>query len=220
MNIAIDGPAGSGKSTVARRLAAELNYIYVDTGAMYRAMALYCLRAGISAEDEKAAGAACADINVTIGYEGGVQLVYLNGENVSPFIRTEEVSRATSVISQYAPVRAKLLDLQRAAAAVNDVIMDGRDIGTVVLPDAQCKIFLTASVETRARRRFLEQQAKGMRVKIEDIENDIRIRDERDANRPIAPLKQADDAVLLDTSDMNIDEVTAAIRKIAAQKGA
>lgn len=220
MNIAIDGPAGSGKSTVARRLAAELNYIYVDTGAMYRAMALSCLRAGISAEDEEAVGAACADINVTIGYEGGVQLVYLNGENVSPFIRTEEVSRATSVISQYAPVRAKLLDLQRAIAAAHDVIMDGRDIGTVVLPDAQCKIFLTASVETRAHRRFLEQQAKGMCVKIEDIENDIRIRDERDANRPIAPLKQADDAVLLDTSDMNIDEVTAAIRKIAAQKGA
>ena len=220
MNIAIDGPAGSGKSTVAKRLAAEMNYIYVDTGAMYRAMALYCLRAGIPADDEKAVGAACADIDVTIGYEGGVQLVYLNGENVSPFIRSEEVSRATSVISQYAPVRAKLLNLQRAVAAAHDVIMDGRDIGTCVLPDAQCKIFLTASVERRAQRRFLEQQAKGMDVKIEDIEADIRIRDQRDSNRPIAPLKQADDAVLLDTSDMNIDEVTAAIRKIAAQKGA
>ena len=215
MNIAIDGPAGSGKSTVAKRLAAELHYIYVDTGAMYRAMALFCIRGGINAADEQAVSAAVSGVNVGIGYADGTQLVYLNGEDVSGLIRTEEVSRTASVISAYGPVREKLLFLQRQLAAEHDVIMDGRDIGTVVLPDAQCKVFLTASVETRAMRRFLEQKEKGMDVTLSDIEADIRVRDERDANRPIAPLRQADDAVLLDTSDLDIDAVTAAIRELA-----
>lgn len=219
MNIAIDGPAGSGKSTVARRLAAQMGYIYVDTGAMYRAMALYCLRAGIAASDEAAVCAACPDMDVSIGHRDGAQIVYLNGEDVSGLIRTEEVSRATSVISVYGPVRAHLLKLQRNLAAEHDVIMDGRDIGTAVLPDAPCKIFLTASVGTRAMRRYLEQKEKGLDVTLEEIEADIRIRDERDAGREIAPLKKAEDAVLVDTSDLTVDEVVSRIRRIAQEKG-
>lgn len=220
MNIAIDGPAGSGKSTAAKKLAEELHYIYVDTGAMYRAMALFCIRNGIASEDAQAVSAALGDMDVRIAYADGMQIVYLNGEDVSGLIRTEEVSRATSVISAYGPVREKLLFLQRQIAAENDVIMDGRDIGTVVLPDAQCKVFLTASVEKRAMRRYLEQKEKGLDVALCDIEADIRIRDERDSNRSAAPLKQAADAVLLDTSDMTIDEVTAYIRDLAVRKGA
>ena len=220
MNIAIDGPAGSGKSTAAKKLAEELHYIYVDTGAMYRAMALSCIRSGIAPEDAQAVSAALGGIDVGIGYADGMQIVYLNGEDVSGLIRTEEVSRASSVISAYGPVREKLLWLQRRIAAENDVIMDGRDIGTVVLPDAECKIFLTASVERRAMRRYLEQKEKGMDVSLSDIEADIRIRDERDSNRAVAPLKRADDAVLLDTSDLSIDEVTEAIRALAGKAAA
>ena len=220
MNIAIDGPAGSGKSTAARRLAAEMNYLYVDTGALYRAMALYCLRCGIDPADEAAVTAACPGIAITLAYADGMQHVYLNGEDVSGDIRTEEVSRSASVVSAYRAVREKLLSLQRDLAAENNVIMDGRDIGTRVLPDAQCKIFLTASVEKRAQRRYLEQIQKGMDVCLSDIEADIRIRDQRDANREIAPLRQADDAVLLDTSELDIEQVTAAIRTIAVQCGA
>ena len=220
MNIAIDGPAGSGKSTAARRLAAEMNYLYVDTGALYRAMALYCLRCGIDSADEAAVTAACPGIAITLAYADGMQHVYLNGEDVSGDIRTEEVSRSASVVSAYRAVREKLLSLQRDLAAENNVIMDGRDIGTRVLPNAQCKIFLTASVEKRAQRRYLEQTQKGMDVCLSDIEADIRIRDQRDANREIAPLRRADDAVLLDTSELDIEQVTAAIRTIAVQCGA
>ena len=207
-NIAIDGPAGAGKSTIAKRVAKEIGAVYVDTGAMYRAVALYLLRNKVSEEDNEAIGRVCQGAKVTIAYEDGVQQVYLNGENVSGLIRTEEVSRMTSISSTNEAVRALLLDLQRDLAKTTQVVMDGRDIGTNVLPDARVKIYLTASVETRAKRRFKELTAKGEACELEEIEAMIRERDERDMNRKLAPLKQAEDAVLVDTSDMNIEEVT------------
>ncbi len=217
-NIAIDGPAGAGKSTIAKRVAKELSYIYVDTGAMYRAMALYFLRAGIAAEDEAAITESCRQINVTLLNEGGEQQVFLNGENVNGFIRTEEVGKMTSAVSVYAPVREKLTQLQREMAQKADLIMDGRDIGTCVLPRAQVKIYLTASVETRAKRRFLELQEKGEGCSFEEICEDIKQRDYRDMNREISPLKQAGDAMLVDSSDMSIEEVVAKILEIVRNK--
>lgn len=207
-NIAIDGPAGAGKSTIAKRVAKEIGAVYVDTGAMYRAVALYLLRNKVSEDDNEAIGRVCQGARVTIAYEDGVQQVYLNGENVSGLIRTEEVSRMTSISSTNEAVRALLLDLQRDLAKTTQVVMDGRDIGTNVLPDARVKIYLTASVETRAKRRFKELTAKGEACELGEIEAMIRERDERDMNRKLAPLKQAEDAVLVDTSDMNIEEVT------------
>ena len=198
-NIAIDGPAGAGKSTIAKMAAKKLDFIYVDTGAMYRAMALYFLRREIDAKDEKKIAEACEHINVTIAYQEGEQQVLLNGENVNAFIRTEEVSMMTSNTSKYPAVREKLLYLQRELAAANNVIMDGRDIGTCVLPDAELKIYLTASASERAKRRYLEQKERGVESDLAQIERDIIARDEQDMNREIAPLKQAEDAIYLDT---------------------
>lgn len=210
-NIAIDGPAGAGKSTIAKMAAKKLDFIYVDTGAMYRAMALYFLRREIDAKDEKKIAEACEHINVTIAYQEGEQQVLLNGENVNAFIRTEEVSMMTSNTSKYPAVREKLLYLQRELAAANNVIMDGRDIGTCVLPDAELKIYLTASASERAKRRYLEQKERGVESDFAQIERDIIARDEQDMNREIAPLKQAEDAIYLDTSDMTIEEVVTKI---------
>ena len=218
MNVAIDGPAGAGKSTIAKSVAAELKYIYVDTGAMYRSLALYFIRQGIDKDDEEAISNACKDCDVTIGYEDGKQQVILNGENVTGLIRTEEVGNMASASSTYKTVRAKLLELQRNLASENDVIMDGRDIGTVILPDAQAKIFLTASVDTRANRRYKELIDKGESPDLEQIKKDIEERDYRDSHRENAPLKQAEDAVLVDSSDMSIEEVTAAIIDIIKSK--
>ena len=206
-NVAIDGPAGAGKSTIARKIAKKLGYIYVDTGAMYRAMALACIRNGVNKEDEQAVIKVCSDISVTITYEGDSQIVMLNGENVNNYIRTEEVGNTASAISVYKDVRLKLLELQRDLAKENNVIMDGRDIGTYVLPDAFVKIYLTASSRTRAQRRYLELKERGVEANIDEIEKDIIDRDYRDMHREIAPLSQAEDAILVDTSDMGIDEV-------------
>lgn len=217
-NIAIDGPAGAGKSTIAKGAAKELNFIYVDTGAMYRAMGLYMLQHQIDQTDEAAVGAACEQIQVSIAYQDKEQQVFLNGENVSGQIRREEVSNITSVISAYPKVRAKLLQLQRELACEQDVIMDGRDIGTCVLPGAPLKIYLTASVETRARRRFDELTQKGSACDLEEICRDIAARDKRDMQREIAPLKQAEDAVFLDSSKMNISQVTEAVVSYARER--
>lgn len=214
VNIAIDGPAGAGKSTIAKRLARQLGFIYVDTGAMYRAMAYHFMTEGIDAEDADAIAAECPNVNVTIAYENGEQQVLLNGENVNGVIRTEEVGNNASVISAYPAVRAKLAELQHKLAAETDVIMDGRDIGTCVLPDAQVKIYLTASTATRAKRRFDELAAKGTECDLTAIEQDIIDRDYRDMHREISPLKQADDAVLVDSSEMDIDAVVDAIYQI------
>lgn len=210
-NIVIDDRAGAGKSTIAKMAAKKLDFIYVDTGAMYRAMALYFLRREIDAKDEKKIAEACEHINVTIAYQEGEQQVLLNGENVNAFIRTEEVSMMTSNTSKYPAVREKLLYLQRELAAANNVIMDGRDIGTCVLPDAELKIYLTASASERAKRRYLEQKERGVESDLAQIERDIIARDEQDMNREIAPLKQAEDAIYLDTSDMTIEEVVTKI---------
>ena len=213
-NIAIDGPAGAGKSTIAKKLAADLGYVYVDTGAMYRAMAYYFLQNGIDAKDEKAIADACPKVDVTIQYVDGEQQVILNGENVHGVIRKEEVGNMASATSVYPVVRTKLVDLQRQLAARENVIMDGRDIGTVVLPNANVKIFLTASSKVRAQRRFDELTAKGVACNIDEIEKDIIDRDYRDMHRETSPLKQADDAVLLDSSNLDIDGVVAAMKKI------
>ncbi|RKI29548.1 (d)CMP kinase [bacterium 1xD8-6] len=210
-SIAIDGPAGAGKSTIAKRAAAELGFIYVDTGAMYRSMALYFLRHGIKGDEEQRVSDACGDIEVSIEYENGEQQVILNGENVNDFIRTEEVSMMTSDTSKYPAVREKLLSLQRELAQKKNVIMDGRDIGTCVLPDADLKVYLTASSAERARRRYKEQAERGIQCDLGQIEKDIIARDGQDMNRAVSPLKQAEDAVLVDASDMTIDEVTAKI---------
>ena len=209
--IAIDGPAGAGKSTVARRAAAALRFIYVDTGAMYRAMALFMLREGVNISDEAAVADAAERAQISIRYENGEQVVILNGENVNGLIRTEEVSQTASAVSTVRHVRARLVALQQELARQTDVVMDGRDIGTVVLPDAECKIFLTASSAVRAYRRFLELKARGEEADEDQIRQDIEERDERDRTREISPLKQAEDAVLLDTSDMTIDEATEAV---------
>ena len=216
-NIAIDGPAGAGKSTIAKMVASKLGFIYVDTGAMYRAMALYFLRKGIGSGEEEAIEKACKDIEVLIRYEDNVQQVFLNGENVSGLIRTEEVSNMTSATSVHKPVRQKLLELQRQLAATADVIMDGRDIGTCVLPHAQTKIYLTASSHVRALRRYKELTEKGEMCNLEEIEQDIRERDYRDMHREIAPLKQAEDAVYLDSSQMTIPQVVDAIIESARE---
>ena len=206
-NVAIDGPAGAGKSKIAKLVAKEKGYIYVDTGAMYRALAIHFLEKGVSAEETDLVVAACKDAEVTIVYEEGVQQVYLNGKNVTGQLRTEEVGNMASKTSAIPEVRAKLLELQRGLARTSDVIMDGRDIGTNILPDADVKIYLTASVETRAKRRFDELTERGKSCSLEEIKKDIRERDARDMNREIAPLKQAEDAILVDSSNMGISEV-------------
>ena len=217
-NIAIDGPAGAGKSTIAKQLAKELSFIYVDTGAMYRSMALYFMRNDIAKEDEAAISDACKTVEVSIAYENGEQQVLLNGENVSKEIRKEEVGKMASATSVYKEVRKKLVELQQKLAADKDVIMDGRDIGTCVLPNAQVKIYLTASVETRAERRYQELQEKGAACDLEVIKKDIADRDYQDMHREISPLKQAEDAILVDSSDMGIEEVVETIKNIYREK--
>ncbi|MBQ2987210.1 MAG: (d)CMP kinase [Tyzzerella sp.] len=213
-NVAIDGPAGAGKSTVAKRVAKELGFIYVDTGAMYRALAVFFLKKGLKPEDTKEIAEVCKEAEVSIGYEEGIQQVYLNRENVTSLLRTEEVGNMASVSSAVREVRAQLLELQRELARTKDVVMDGRDIGTNILPNADVKVYLTASVETRAKRRYLELQEKGVECNLEDIARDIEERDTRDMNREIAPLKQAEDAILVDSSDMTIDEVVDTIKSL------
>ena len=212
VNIAIDGPAGAGKSTIAKRVARELSFIYVDTGAMYRAIALYLIREEISAEHPDEVARALEHIQISIRYEKSEQQVFLNGDNVSGLSRTEEGGIMASKAAALGCVRAKLLELQRELARTNDVVMDGRDIGTNILPAARLKIYLTASVETRAKRRFDELTSRGMECSLDEIAEDIRQRDYQDMHREIAPLTQAADAVYLDSSDMTIEEVAARIR--------
>ena len=217
-NIAVDGPAGAGKSTIAKLVAKELGFVYVDTGAMYRAMALYFLRKGVDPKEAEEIGRSCPEVDVTIRYQEGVQQVLLNGEDVSGLIR-EEVGNMASAVSGYMPVREKLVELQKQLAAKENVIMDGRDIGTCVLPDAPAKIYLTASVEVRAVRRYKELLEKGMEADLKEIEKDIEDRDYRDMHREHSPLKQAEGAVLLDTSSMTLDQVVEEILKIVREKG-
>ncbi len=209
--IAIDGPAGAGKSTIARAVAKKLGYIYVDTGAMYRAMALYLLRCGIRADEMDKISAASKDADITLAYKDGMQQVLLNGENVTGLIRTEQVSKMASASSVNRDVRLKLVDLQRALAERENVVMDGRDIGTYVLPQANVKIYLTASSACRARRRYAELTEKGEVCDLTAIEADIIERDKRDMEREFAPLRQAEDAFFIDSSDLTIDQVITAI---------
>lgn len=210
-NVAIDGPAGAGKSTIAKLVAKEKGYIYVDTGAMYRGLAIHFLDKGIQPQETEKVIEACKDAEVTIAYEDAVQHVYLNGKDISSRLRNEEVGNMASVTSAIPEVRKKLLELQQNLAKTQNVIMDGRDIGTCVLPHADVKVYLTASVETRAKRRYQELQKKGEDCNLEEIAHDIEERDRRDMTREIAPLKQAEDAVLVDSSDMTIAEVVKTI---------
>ena len=214
VNIAIDGPAGAGKSTIAKAVAKELEFIYVDTGAMYRAMALHLLRQGIVPGEEAQMDAACENAEISIVYENGAQQVLLNGENVTGDLRREEVGNMASVSSARPRIREKLVDLQRVLASQTDVVMDGRDIGTCVLPDADVKIYLTASARTRALRRCRELEEKGVSCVLEEIEADINDRDYRDMTREISPLRKAEDAVLVDSSEMSIEEVKEAIIRL------
>ena len=209
--VAIDGPAGAGKSTIAKEIAKRMQLIYVDTGAMYRAMALFLLRNHVSPDDAAAIERTCEDAEIGICYEQGRQVVYLNGENVNDLLRSEEVGKMASISSQIKSVRRKLVDLQRRLAETTDVIMDGRDIGTCVLPDADVKIYLTASSKVRAQRRFDELQEKGIACNFDE-------RDNRDMTREESPLKKAEDAIEVDTSDMNIEQVIAAIIRICEEK--
>jgi cytidylate kinase len=213
-NIAIDGPAGAGKSTIAKAVAKKMQVIYVDTGAMYRAMALFMLREGVNPADGEAVSAKCREADITIAYEEGAQVVYLNGENVTPYLRTEEVGNMASATSVQPAVREKLVELQQALAAKSDCIMDGRDIGTCVLPNAQVKIYLTASSAVRAKRRYDELTAKGESCDLAKIQADIEERDYRDMHREHSPLRQAEDAVLVDSSDMTVEEVIARILEL------
>ncbi len=218
-SIAIDGPAGAGKSTIAKAVSRELGYVYIDTGAMYRTVGLYCLMNGISITDEQAVVDRIKDIDISIAYDDeGVQQVFLNGENVSTKIRTQEVGDAASTVSQYQPVRDKLVSLQQKLASTTSVVMDGRDIGSKVLPNADTKIYLTASVKERARRRANELREKGETCDIKDVEKEIEERDYRDMNRENSPLVQVPDAVLVDSSELTIDETIDAILDIAMHR--
>lgn len=217
-SIAIDGPAGAGKSTIAKKVAKKLKFIYVDTGAMYRAMAIYFIKNNIDPKDEDSINAACDNVNITIEYVNDEQQVILNGENITSILRTEEVGNMASKISVYAKVRSKLVDIQRKLAKTTDVIMDGRDIGTTVLPDANVKIYLTASVQARASRRYKELLEKGQDADFDSIRMDIENRDYQDMNRENSPLRQADDAVLVDTSELNIEQTVDAIIAVINKK--
>ena len=216
-NVAIDGPAGAGKSTIAKIVAKEKQFIYVDTGAMYRAMAIHFIKKGIAATEMDKISEAVCDADVTIEYINGEQQVLLNGENVTPFLRTEEVGNMASASSVNGDVRRKLVELQQKLAETANVVMDGRDIGTCVLPNAQVKVYLTASVDVRAERRYKELVEKGMEADLEKIKKDIEERDYRDMNRDISPLRQAEDAVLVDSSYLNIEESAAAILALIDQ---
>ena len=211
INVAIDGPAGAGKSTISRSAAKQLGYIYVDTGALYRTVGLNAVRVGADLESAESIAKSIEGITVDLTYENGEQAVLLNGENVSAFIRTPEASMAASKVSAIPAVREFLFSLQQDIAKRNNCVMDGRDIGTVVLPNAQVKIFLTASAEARAQRRYKELIEKGQEVKFEDVLEDMNQRDYNDSHRAIAPLKQADDAVLVDTSDLNLEQSIEAV---------
>ncbi len=213
INVAIDGPAGAGKSTISKGAAKELGFIYVDTGALYRTIALCAVRNGIIDNSEEVVKM-LDEIEVRLGFENGVQCVYLNGEEVSPYIRTPEISMGASKVSAIPKVREYLLDLQRNIAKENNVIMDGRDIGTVVLPNAECKIFLTATPECRAKRRYKELIERGEDVKYEDVLADVNERDYNDSHREIAPLKPSEESVIADTSELTLDESVALIVKI------
>lgn len=208
INIAIDGPAGAGKSSIAKLVSKELGYIYVDTGALYRTVGLYSIRKGIDTRNAEDVTSTLSDIEVKLGFVDGAQHVFLNGEDVSDAIRTPEASMGASNVSAIPAVRTFLFDLQRDIAKNNNCIMDGRDIGTVVLPDAQIKIFLTASPEARAERRYKELVEKGEKVVFQDVLDDINKRDYQDSHREIAPLKQAEDAILVDNSGCNLEEGT------------
>lgn len=213
ISVAIDGPSGAGKSSLAKRLAADLGYVYVDTGAMYRSIGLYAVRQGVDLHDADAVAALLPGIQLDIRLVEGAQHVYLNGEDVSEAIRAEEIGMAASAVSAHPRVRAFLLETQRGLAANQNVLMDGRDIGTVVLPHATVKIFLTASAEARAQRRCKELQEKGQPAELETVLADIRQRDYQDTHREVAPLKQADDAILVDTSDIDFDQSFAVLKR-------
>lgn len=212
--IAIDGPAGAGKSTIAKRVSKDLSFVYVDTGAMYRSIGLYMIKNGIDIHDKKAVETASNDADVSLKYIDGTQHVLLNSEDVSTEIREEQVGKAASVVSQYPEVRKNLTALQKKLADTENVVMDGRDIGTCVLPDADLKIYLTASAEVRGKRRFDELKDKGENPDLDTIIEDIRKRDQADMTREISPLKKADDAVLVDSSDMTIDQVVSKIEEL------
>ncbi len=218
-SIAIDGPAGAGKSTVAKEIAKRLGFIYIDTGAMYRAFGLYYLNNGLSLDDEELVNSKVSLVKIEMKNIDGENKIYLNNEDISLDIRTEEASRGASKVSVYTHVREKMVELQQEMALKNSVVMDGRDIGTVVLPNANLKVYLTASVEERAKRRYLEQTKKGMKVNLEDIKKDIEERDYRDMNRSVSPLKQASDAILIDTTNMEIEEVINKILNLCKDRG-
>lgn len=218
INVAIDGPGGSGKSTVARAAAKELGFIYVDTGALYRTVGVYALRKGIDTKDVQAVESTLKDITVELKFENGEQRVLLNGEDVSKEIRTPKTSMAASNVSAIPAVRNFLFDLQRDIAKVNNCIMDGRDIGTVVLPDAQVKIFFTASAEIRAKRRYDELIAKGTQVNYQDVLDELIERDYNDAHREIAPLRPAEDSIMLDTGGLSLQENIDAVVDIIKEK--
>ena len=217
-NVAIDGPAGAGKSTIAKQLAKKMEFVYVDTGAMYRALAYYFLTQKIDPKDEAAINAAVEHADVTIAYVEGEQQVLLNEENVNAYLRTEEVGNTASITSVYPAVRSKLVALQQKLAQTTDVIMDGRDIGTCVLPNAQVKVYLTASVATRAKRRYDELLAKGETADLGQIAADIEDRDYRDMHRELSPLTQAEDAVLVASSDLTIEAVVAVLEKLVTER--
>ncbi len=221
ISVAIDGPSGAGKSTIAKAVAKDLGYLYIDTGALYRSIGLYALRAGVVPTDREAVEKLLPEISLTLRHVDGVQRVFLNGEDVSEAIRTPDAAKAASGVSAHPGVRAFLLETQRSIARIHDVLMDGRDIGTVVLPDAAVKIFLTASAEKRAERRFKEYREKGVDTTYETVLRDVEKRDYDDSHREIAPLKKAEDAVLLDTSEMTLEESEEAVKRIilAARDG-
>ena len=218
VSIAIDGPSGAGKSSLAKALAKDLGYVYVDTGAMYRSIGLYAVRAGADPHDADAVAALLPGIKLDIRLLDGTQHVYLNGEDVSTAIRAENIGMAASAVAAHPAVRTFLLDTQRGLAESQNILMDGRDIGTVVLPHATVKIFLTAAPEARARRRWKEYQEKGVDISFEKVLEDVKQRDYQDTHREAAPLKQADDAVLLDTSELNFEQSLDAMKQIIASK--
>ncbi|MDR2044262.1 MAG: (d)CMP kinase [Clostridium sp.] len=218
-SIAIDGPVGAGKSTIAKAVAGKLNFVYIDTGAMYRAMALFLLREKISPEEEAAVGEKCREAEITIRYEDGEQMVYLGAEKVNAYLRREEIGNMASAFAKIAAVRRKLVELQQTLARGTNCVMDGRDIGTCVLPGADVKIYLTADSLVRAKRRYDELKAKGGACRLERIRKDIEERDDQDMRRENSPLRQAQDAILVDSSDMTPEEVASAILRVCQQKG-
>lgn len=218
INIAIDGPAGAGKSTIAKAVAKRLGIIYLDTGAMYRSVAYYVLKHGVSVSDEKEVQRLLDGLEMDIRYEDGAQQIYVCGENVTPYLREPHMSKAASDVSALPAVRYKMVELQREFAASHDVVLDGRDIGTFVLPEANCKFYMTASPEERAERRHKELAEKGSACTFKEVLDDINKRDYNDSHRAVAPLRQADDAVYIDTTDMTPEEVTEAVVRIVSEK--